>query len=149
MNRIFFLGLIYFLVFCASLGTAGAQQLQTIALPAGTLLNCTLNEPNFSPVTASIDDPVLCSLEALQQVGRGLPRGSYLGGRLVGARQPGHLFGKGSMTLVFDRIGFGNSVLPLPSKLIAVHGYHVTRDETIQGSGHAKRDVIEWMIPIL
>jgi hypothetical protein len=59
------------------------------------------------------------------------------------------LFGKGSMTLVFDRIGFGSSVLPLPGKLIAVHGYHVTREETIEGRGHARRDAIEWMVPIL
>jgi hypothetical protein len=29
-------------------------------VPAGTLLQCTMDEPNFSSATAAVGDPVLC-----------------------------------------------------------------------------------------
>jgi hypothetical protein len=137
----------YLLVFLALGDLAWAQQ-SNIFVPAGTLLRCTLDEPNLSPATAEIGDPVLCHLDTAQ-FSQGLPRGAYLTGRLIGAHQPGHLVGKGSMTIAFDRIGLPNSDLPLPGKVIAIGGYHVNRDGTLIGGGHAKRDAFEWMIPVL
>jgi hypothetical protein len=123
-----------------------AQQPE-IMLPAGTLLHCTLSEPNFSPATAEIGDPVVCDVDSIQRFGHTLPRGTYLVGQLVDAHQPGHFVGKGAMTLSFDRIGTPNSDLPLPGKVIAVSKQRVNREGTVIGHGHAKRDVVEWLIP--
>jgi hypothetical protein len=39
---------------------AGGMKAQDILVPAGTLLQCTMDEPNFSSATASVGDPVLC-----------------------------------------------------------------------------------------
>lgn len=147
MNRTPVLWMMYLLVFLA-LGDLACAQQSNIFVPAGTLLRCTLDEPNLSPATAEIGDPVLCHLDTAQ-FSQGLPRGAYLTGRLIGAHQPGHLVGKGSMTIAFDRIGLPNSDLPLPGKVIAIGGYHVNRDGTLIGGGHAKRDAFEWMIPVL
>jgi hypothetical protein len=147
MNRTPVLWMMYLLVFLTLGDLAWAQQ-SNIFVPAGTLLRCTIDEPNLSPATAEIGDPVLCHLDTAQ-FGQGLPRGVYLTGRLIGAHQPGHLVGKGSMTIAFDRIGLPNSDLPLPGKIIAIGGYHVNRDGTLIGGGHAKRDAFEWMIPVL
>lgn len=56
-------------------------------VPAGTLLQCTLNEPNFSSATAAVGDPVLCHLRTMQEFGRPVfPRGSMLGGHLEAER---------------------------------------------------------------
>ena len=47
-------------------------------LPAGTLLKCTMNEPNFSSATAAIGDPVLCHLHSVTEFGQQtFPRGAY------------------------------------------------------------------------
>ena len=52
---------------------------QDILVPAGTLLHCTLDEPNLSSATASAGDPVICHLRSFQEFGHVvLPRGSYL-----------------------------------------------------------------------
>ena len=49
-----------------------------IVLPAGTLLQCTLNEPNFSSSTVDVGDPVLCHLRGVTEFGQqAFPRGSY------------------------------------------------------------------------
>lgn len=140
--------LLTLLVFLAPWGSLLAQQPE-IMLPAGTLLHCTLSEPNFSPATAEIGDPVVCDVDSIQRFGRTLPRGTYLVGQLLDARQPGHFVGKGAMTLSFDRIGMPNSDLPLPGKVIAVSKQRVNREGTIIGHGHAKRDVVEWLLPPL
>jgi hypothetical protein len=82
-------------LFCLLLSQTGIRA-QEIVVPAGTLLHCTLDEPNFSSATADIGDPVLCHLSSLQQFGRTVfPRGSYLQGHLEAAKEPGHFFGKG------------------------------------------------------
>jgi hypothetical protein len=53
---------------------------QDLLVPAGTLLQCTLDEPNFSSATAAVGDPVLCHLKTMQEFGKPLfPRGSMLG----------------------------------------------------------------------
>jgi len=119
-------------------------------LPAGTILQCTLNEPNFSSATAEIGDPVLCHLRGMAEFGEQVfPRGSYLVGHLESAKDPGHFFGKGYLKLQFDRIGLPSGDLPLDVKVIATRGYKVDREGKIDGKGHAKRDVAEWMLPPL
>jgi hypothetical protein len=129
------------------LGNACARD---IVIPAGTLLQCTLDEPNFSSATADIGDPVLCHPRAVSQFGQAaFPRGTYLVGHLEAEKNPGHFVGKGYLKLEFDRIGLPNTDLPLPGKVIAVRGYHVDREGKIIGHGHPTRDVVEWMIPPL
>ena len=44
-------------------------------IPAGTILQCTLDEPNFSAKTALVGDPVLCHLGALGSFGHWCFRG--------------------------------------------------------------------------
>jgi hypothetical protein len=121
-----------------------------VVLPAGTLLQCTLNEPNFSSATAEVGDPVLCHLRGLTEFGQqAFPRGSYLVGHLESAKDPGHFWGKGNLKLQFDRIGLPSGDLPLQAKVIATRGYKVNKAGKIDGKGHAKRDIIEWMLPPL
>ena len=128
----------------------GSTRAQDVVVPAGTLLHCTLDEPNFSSATAAVGDPVLCHLRSLQQFGRTIfPRGSYLQGHLEAAKEPGHFFGKGYLQIQFDRIGLPSTDMPIPSKIIQAHGFKVDRQGDIVGHGHAKRDVVEWMIPPL
>src|SRR6204780_2956601 len=135
------------LTLLASITNASARE---IALPAGTLLQCTLNEPNFSSATVDIGDPVLCHLRSVTEFGQqAFPRGSYLVGHLESAKEPGHFVGKGSLKLQFDRIGLPGGDLPLESKVIATRGYRVDREGKIIGKGHATRDVVEWMLPPL
>jgi len=120
-----------------------------VLLPAGTLLQCTLSEPNFSTATVEVGDPVLCQLFGVSEFGQPLPRGSYLVGHLEAAKNPGHFVGKGYLTLQFDRIGLPGGDMPIQAKIIAINGYRVDREGKINGKGHAKRDVAEWMFPPL
>ena len=132
------------------LGLLGAGHARDIVIPAGTLMQCTLDEPNFSSATADVGDPILCHPRAVQQFGQSVfPRGTYLVGHLEAAKDPGHFVGKGYLKLEFDRIGLPNTDLPLPGKVIAVRGYHVDKEGKIIGKGHAKRDIVEWMLPPL
>ena len=142
-----FLSLTLPLTLLALLGSAFARD---IVIPAGTLLQCTLDEPNFSSATADVGDPVLCHPRAMQQFGQAaFPRGTYLVGHLEAEKNPGHFVGKGYLKLEFDRIGLPNTDMPLPGKVIAARGYHVDREGKIIGHGHPTRDVVEWMIPPL
>ncbi len=121
-----------------------------MVLPAGTLLKCTMDEPNFSSATVAVGDPVLCHLHSVTEFGQQtFPRGSYLVGHLESAQDPGHFWGKGYMKLMFDRIGLPNGDMPLDAKVIATRGYKVDKQGDIRGKGHAKRDVVEWMLPPL
>src|SRR5258708_15918490 len=139
--------LIFSLLF---LGLQASTKAQEILVPAGTLLKCTLDEPNFSSATADVGDPVICHLSSLRQFGKTVfPRGSYLGGHLEADKEPGHFVGKGYLKLQFDRIGFPTSDIPVPSKVIAAKGYKVDRHGDIVGRGHATRDTVEWLIPPL
>jgi hypothetical protein len=129
---------------------AAAVHAQDLLVPAGTLLQCTLNEPNFSSATAAVGDPVLCHLRTQQEFGRPIfPRGSMLGGHLEAEKDPGHFIGKGYLKITFDRIILPNSDLPVPAKVIEARGYKVDKQGAIDGKGHPKRDVVEWMIPPL
>jgi hypothetical protein len=123
---------------------------EDVVVPAGTLLHCTLDEPNFSSATAEVGDPVVCHLGSLQEFGRVVfPRGSYLAGHLESDKEPGHFFGKGNLKITFDRIGLPSAEIPVPSKMIAARGYKVDKAGEVVGKGHAKRDVAEWMLPPL
>jgi len=121
-----------------------------MVLPAGTLLKCTMDEPNLSSATVAVGDPVLCRLHSITEFGQQtFPRGSYLVGHLEAAKDPGHFWGKGYMKLQFDRIGLPQGDMPLDAKVIATRGYKVDKDGDIRGKGHAKRDIVEWMLPPL
>jgi len=123
---------------------------QDILVPAGTLLQCTLEEPNFSSATASVGDPVLCHLRTLQEFGHPVfPRGSMLAGHLEADKEPGHFVGKGYLMITFDRVIVPSGDLPVPAKVIQAKGYKVDKQGDIKGKGHAKRDVAEWVIPPL
>jgi len=123
---------------------------QDLLVPAGTLLQCTMEEPNFSSATASVGDPVLCHLRSFQEFGRPVfPRGSMLAGHLEADKDPGHFVGKGYLKITFDRVIVPSGDLPVPAKVIQVKGYKVDKQGDIKGNGHAKRDVAEWMIPPL
>ena len=121
-----------------------------VVVPAGTLLQCTLNEPNLSSATVDVGDPVLCHLRGVTVFGQqAFPRGSYLVGHLEGAKDPGHFWGKGYLKLQFDRIGVPSGDLPLEAKVISTRGYKVDKQGKIDGKGHPRRDVVEWMLPPL
>ena len=130
---------------------ASAQTPGEEFLPAGTILHCTLDEPNFSSRTAELGDPVLCHIGTLPALGRSLSyRGADLAGRFQDFRDPGHFFGKGWMDLTFDRLVLpGGVTLPLSAKVIAVSHFRVDREGKIHGGGHPKRDAIEWAVPVL
>src|SRR5215475_6727132 len=129
---------------------AGAIHAQDLLVPAGTLLQCTLDEPNFSSATAAIGDPVVCHLRTMQEFGKPVfPRGSMLGGHLEADKEPGHFVGKGYLKITFDRVILPNGDLPVPAKVIQARGFKVDKEGDIDGKGHAKRDVVEWMFPPL
>ncbi|HMF92463.1 MAG TPA: hypothetical protein VKL40_17605 [Candidatus Angelobacter sp.] len=128
----------------------GSAFAKDVVLPAGTLLTCMMDEPNFSSATASVGDPFLCHPRSVQMFGKAVfPRGAYLVGHLEADKDPGHFWGKGYLKLTFDRIGLADTDLPLPAKVIAVRGYRVDKEGKIIGHGHATRDVVEWMLPPL
>ncbi|HXJ87886.1 MAG TPA: hypothetical protein VMS18_13775 [Candidatus Binatia bacterium] len=143
-HRLLFSLLVSILAFTLS---AGARD---IVVPAGTLLQCTLNEPNLSSATVDIGDPVLCHLRSLTEFGQqAFPRGSYLVGHIEAEKDPGHFVGKGYLKVQFDRIGVPSGDLPLEAKVIATRGYKVDKQGKVDGKGHPKRDVVEWMLPPL
>jgi hypothetical protein len=141
---------ILLVVLCASIPVLMQAATREI-IPAGTLLQCTVSEPNFSSKTAQIGDPVLCHLGPLGAFGHSVfPRGAELGGHLEDAKSPGHFVGKGWMQLEFDRMILpGAEILPLPAKIIATPHMKVDAEGKIHGKGHAVRDAVEWTIPIL
>jgi hypothetical protein len=119
-------------------------------VPAGTLLHCTLDEPNFSSQTAQVGDPVLCRTSSVEMFGRTvIPRGAYLSARLEDYREPGHFVGKGWIQLEFTSLTLPSGNFPLNAKVISAARYRVDRDGKVQGHGHPTRDAIEWTIPIL
>jgi hypothetical protein len=142
--------LLFLLSLCLTATSAVAQPASNF-LPAGTLLQCTMDEPNFSSKTVQVGDPVLCHLSSAAAFGRPVfPRGAYLSGHMQDYKDPGHFWGKGWIEVDFDRIILpGSDVLPLSAKLISTPHYKVDRDGKIHGRGHPVRDAVEWMIPPL
>jgi hypothetical protein len=145
MRRIFY-GLVATLLVQGWQASTKAQDV----VPAGSLLQCTLDEPNFSSATANVGDPIVCQLSSIEEFGHVVvPRGSYLAGHLKAYKEPGHFVGKGYLTLEFDRLGLPSGDIPVPGKIVAVGGYRVNRQGDIVGHGHAKRDTVEWLLPPL
>ncbi len=130
---------------------ASAQPAAKDFLPAGTLLHCTLDEPNFSAKTAQVGDPVLCNLSTVASFGHPVfPRGAYLTGHLQDFAKPGRFVGKGWIEIDFDRLILpGPQIFPLSAKVTSAPKYKVDSEGKIHGKGHATRDVVEWMIPPL
>lgn len=136
------------LVLC--LAAAAAAQTKESILPAGTLLQCTLDEPKFSSQTAQVGDPVLCHVSSLGMFGRPVfPRGAYLSGRFEDYRDPGHFFGKGWLKLEFSNLTLPGGTFPLPAKVVSVPHFKVDAEGKIRGHGHPRRDAIGWAIPVL
>jgi hypothetical protein len=119
-------------------------------VPAGTIITCILDEPNFSSKTAQVGDPVLCSLGPLRSFGHMVfPRGAQLSGHLQDYKDPGHFWGKGSLSLEFDRMILPNAeVLPLSAKIISAPHQRIDKTGSVKGKGHPKRDAILWTIPV-
>jgi hypothetical protein len=119
-------------------------------VPAGSTFNCRVSEGRISSKTMAIGDPVLCTLNPVEFYGRSvLPYGSYIEGRFVAYKDPGHFVGKGWMELHFDRMFLGNRVVPIDAKVVAVPKYKVDRDGHILGNGHPVKDTVTWLIPVL
>lgn len=117
-------------------------------IPAGSLVSCTTGDARISSRTTAVGDPVLCKVEHK----RGdfmLPYGSYLGGEFAEYKDPGHFVGKGWMELSFDRLYVGDTVVPINAKVVDVPGYKIDAQGRILGKGHAVRDTVLWMIPVL
>lgn len=142
--------LLFFFAVVVFATAATKLRAEEILVPAGTLLHCTLDEPNLSSTTAQIGDPLICHASSLDAFGRPVfPRGAYLAGRLVDYRDPGHFVGKGWMRLQFDRLVLPNTSVPVPVRMVSVRGFKVDREGRILGKGHPRRDAIEWAIPVL
>ncbi len=140
--------LVTLLLFLPASLMARAEQL----IPAGSVMQCVVSEPNLSSKTAHIGDPVLCQVGHSELYGRSVfPYQSYLVGHFEDYKDPGHFVGKGWMELKFDRMVVGNdTVIPLSTRVVATSAkYPVDRDGKIHGTGHPTRDAIEWMIPVL
>jgi hypothetical protein len=139
------------IVFAAPLALSAADYTSDQLLPAGSLIQCTTSEPKLSSKTMAIGDPVLCRVSHAVRVGRSvLPYDSYLVGRFEDYRDPGHLVGKGWMQLTFDRLVIEpDTIVPLDAKVVDVPGFSIDRQGRIQGKGHATRDTVLWMIPVL
>ncbi len=119
-------------------------------IPAGTLLHCTMDEPNFSAKTAQVGDPVLCNLGPLGTFGHSVfPRGAELSGHLQDYKNPGHFIGKGWLAIEFDRMILpGAQVLPLSAKIISAPHNKVDNKGDIKGKGHPTRDAVLWTVPV-
>src|SRR5215469_4407453 len=125
-------------------------QAQPEMVPAGTILQCTLDEPNFSSKTAMVGDPLLCHLGQVSTFGHpAFPRGAMLGGHLQEYKNPGHFFGKGWLELQFDRLILPGAEVPISAKIISAPHLKVDRNGDIHGKGHATRDAVEWTLPVL
>jgi hypothetical protein len=138
------------LILCVSAIGARAATREEI-VPAGTILHCTMDEPNFSSKTVQAGDPVLCHLGPLNSFGHSVfPRGAMLSGHLAESKDPGHFVGKGWLQLEFDRIILPNAeVMPLAAKIIAAPHLKTDKEGKLHGRGHPTRDTVEWMIPVL
>jgi hypothetical protein len=120
-------------------------------IPAGSLISCTISEPRLSSKTEKVGDPVLCQVAHTSRYGHALmPWHSYLVGRFEEFKDPGHFVGKGFMELRFDRMVIEPDMeLPVEARVVDVPGFHIDSNGRIMGKGHATRDTIEWLIPVL
>lgn len=135
---------LFCLLLAAPLSTYAAEQI----IPAGSLISCTVFEPKLNSKTTAIGDPVLCRVGHTGH--SSLPYDSYLVGRFEAYKDPGHLVGKGWMELTFDHMVIEpDTEISVDARVVDVPGYNVDRYGRILGKGHAVRDTITWMLPIL
>ena len=118
---------------------------------AGSVISCTVSEGNISSKTERVGDAVLCTLDHTELYGRNsFPYGSYLEGHFAEFKDPGHFVGKGYMTLDFDKlIVQPDTVVPINARVVATPKYSVDADGRILGNGHATKDIVTWLIPVL
>ena len=118
---------------------------------AGSLLQCTISEGNVSSKTQQIGDPIMCQLGHAEMFGRNsFPYGSYVIGHFAAYKDPGHFVGKGWMELDFDRLVVQpDTVVPINARVVAAPKNKVDKDGRIEGTGHATKDTVEWLIPVL
>jgi len=122
---------------------------EEVLLRAGTLIQCTLDEPSFSSATAEVGEPLLCEAGPVRSFGRvTLSRESFFVGRLADYKNPGRFVGKGWIELKFDRLVLPEGELPVAAKIVAVRGFRIDQRGRIRGKGHATRDAILWSIPV-
>lgn len=135
------------ILFAAPVAVYAGEQI----IPAGSLISCTMSEPKLNSKTTAVGDPVLCRLGFSERYGRStLPYDSYLVGRFEDYKDPGHFIGKGWMELKFDRMIIEpDTVIPVDARVVGVPGYNVDEYGRILGKGHAVRDTVTWLIPIL
>jgi len=146
MKRILRYGLIALAVGAPSLSLCSRD----VPLVAGTLVQCTLDEPNFSSRTAKIGDPLICYARPLSEFGcTALPKGTELAGRFIDYKDPGRLLGKRWTELEFDRLILPDGEASASMRVISVHGYKVDTDGRILGRGHVWRDAVGWALPVL
>ncbi|HXM23173.1 MAG TPA: hypothetical protein VN948_18085 [Terriglobales bacterium] len=138
------------LLLCVSANIAARAATSDEIIPAGTILQCTLDEPNFSAKTAQVGDPVLCYLSHVAAFGHSVfPRGAELSGHLQDYQNPGHFVGKGWIEMDFDRIILpGAQVIPLSAKVVSAPHLKVDAEGKVHGRGHPKRDAVLWAIPV-
>lgn len=117
-------------------------------IPAGSLISCSTGDGKISSKNTAVGDPVLCKVN-FRRGDFMMPYGSYLGGNFTEYKDPGHFVGKGWMQLDFDRLYVGDQVIPLDAKVVDVPGYKIDSQGRILGKGHAVRDTVLWMIPVL
>jgi hypothetical protein len=143
-NRLF---LSLALLLLAAPMAARADQL----VSAGSVIQCTVAEAKISSKTEKIGDPILCQLGHTEAYGRTVfPYGSYIVGHFEDYKDPGHFVGKGWMELRFDRMVVQpDTIVPINARVVQVPKYPVDQDGRIHGTGHAVRDTIEWLIPVL
>jgi|SRR5579875_217331 len=123
---------------------------RNIPLAAGTLIRCTVDEPDFSPKTARRGDPLVCYARPLREFGcSAFPAGTQLAGRLVAYHKPGRFFGKGWMKLQFDRLVLPIGETQIKARVVGVNGFRVDRKGRILGRGHPIRDAMGWAVPLL
>jgi hypothetical protein len=137
-------------ILCVSASIAAQAVSNDEIIPAGTLLQCTLDEPNLSSKTAQAGDPVLCYLSHVTAFGRSIfPRGAELSGHIQDYQNPGHFVGKGWIELDFDRIILpGAQVYPLSAKVISAPHLKVDAEGKAHSKGHPKRDAALWAVPV-
>lgn len=135
------------LLLALPLFSARADQL----VPAGSVINCTVSEGNVSSATMKVGDPVLCTLGHSEKFGRfQFPYGSYVSGHFAEYKDPGHFVGKGWMELDFDQLIIQpDTVVPINARVVATPNNPVDKDGRILGKGHAVKDTVMWLIPVL
>lgn len=141
---------VLFLPLLACLMATLKARAEEVVLPAGTLLQCTLDEPSFSSRSAGVGDPILCGAGSVREFDREVfPHGALVAGRFEAYREPGRLIGRGWIKLEFDRLILPDTVAPISARVISVSHFQVDRDSKILGRGHPKRDALGWAIPVL